>query len=44
MGIVLPIAFVLTWGRYLAKAFLIGAVGFGLLGTVLLIVYLIKKR
>ena len=32
------------WGRYLAKGFLLGAVGFGLLGTVLLIVYLIKKR
>ena len=26
MGIVLPIAVVLTWGRYLAKAFLIDKV------------------
>ncbi len=32
------------WGRYLAKVFLIGAAVFGVLGTVLLIVYLMKKR
>ena len=32
------------WGRYLAKVFLIGAAVSGVLGTVLLIVYLMKKR
>ena len=31
------------WGRYLFKAFGIGAVVSGVLGTVLLIVYLVKK-
>ena len=36
MGIVLPIAFVCPWERYPAKVFLIGAVVFGLLGTVFL--------
>jgi len=32
------------WGRYLAKVFLIGAAVSCVLGTVLLIVYLMKKR